>query len=748
MRRDEHELPAAPKNDRPGDRYQCGRLLNVDSSDPRAAGLCSCELGPTRTGRCQSERDRCHPALTWCGRARRLRIALFVLGVGALIAAGYGFGSTFFKPGELSRPHAQILSGTMESQRCAACHVQAEFSSWLLSASGPSDPNHFGADQVDRCLECHHTQMPVDLARHAHNLPLDRLDSIRLELASSPSSSLRNVWLPSPSFAMDEVACSACHREHRGTDANLSMVSDAQCQTCHTARFGSFATSHPPLGFWPYRDDGEGTRISIEFNHTSHWTKHFPAANPAAGAAAVKFDCRRCHTPTSADDFSRVTDYATACGQCHDQPLQQEAGGRFDLFALPTLGDRSRAAVSPWPQGALGFYDGELSALTLWMIDGDQATRKAIAGLAPAGASRISLASVDPSQPEQREAAETIATAIRSAIDDLSVRGGASRRLTSAPPYETQRVRSMLSGLPPQWLWDARQRWFGEPPSVASSQASLPPRRAGHAFWLASDRNRSNGDSGAPSDRDPDDSDDNDLLGLDPLTLGGSDPLADQPQMSTPSKASRVEANPEATLFAGGWYRDDRRMAITYQAFGHADPVLKAAVELASGLPEASDIRRQLLSSGPVAACARCHPGAASPADQSPHDLAVGYKGVPPRSNWKAHPVGVDRASFTKFAHRPHLNLPELADCSACHTVAPVSSGQRSTFGQPSDADPVTQVSGSNHPSGLRRDDFLPVSKALCAACHTSSAAGDSCTKCHRYHVSESPDRSWLGQTP
>jgi len=80
MRRDELRLPLPPNNDRPGDRWMCGR------------------------------------------RRRALLIAtLILLGI-LLFMMRSPHQLAIIKPGNLSNPHAQILAGTITSQRCAACH--------------------------------------------------------------------------------------------------------------------------------------------------------------------------------------------------------------------------------------------------------------------------------------------------------------------------------------------------------------------------------------------------------------------------------------------------------------------------------------------------------------------------------------------------------------------------------------------------------------------------------------------------
>jgi hypothetical protein len=166
----------------------------------------------------------------------------------------------------------------------------------------------------------------------------------------------------------------------------------------------------------------------------------------------------------------------------------------------------------------------------------------------------------------------------------------------------------------------------------------------------------------------------------------------------------------------GGWYRDDLQSAVRYRGTGHADPILKALVELAANQQVPLVNRNRLVEIPVVAACIECHP---LPTNQSPTN-GGSYA-------WRAKDESSGLREATKFSHAPHMNLPTLASCIYCH--------------QPKDPDqPVDQVkmvafSGSAVPSTDNHSDFHPLHRSDCVGCHTASAAGDSCTKCHNYHI-------------
>jgi hypothetical protein len=268
---------------------------------------------------------------------------------------------------------------------------------------------------------------------------------------------------------------------------------------------------------------------------------------------------------------------------------------------------------------------------------------------------------------------------------------------------EHPHVREILKGLPPQLMWDATQRWFRN----SASTATLDKNQSPLTFRVASARE---------PERDPLDEDFEDPLDSeDPLaqdsSTGAKSLPASKSRYGTP--ATPLEHDPVNMQPDGGWYIDDTRMAVTYRGHGHADPVLKAAIELAAGLSEDSSIRRELLGSGPALACIECHRGA---------NANGGF-------NWKAtRSFESLEGRFTKFSHQPHMNLPTLADCKHCHQL---NDDFDIDLGSPQ----ATTVSLSDRDiSNSPKHDFEPLTRQACATCHTANAAGDACIKCHIYH--------------
>ena len=167
MRRDELRLPLPPNNDRPGDRWMCGRR----------GGQQPCLRGPSDRGVCPME-PACQVRRSWYGRRRRalLIATLILLGI-LLFMMRSPHQLTLIKPGNLSNPHAQILAGTITSQRCAACHPQATDpnKTWFNGSS----EGHQQVTQTDACLDCHHKIMPRSVAKLAHNLNAEQLAELK-----------------------------------------------------------------------------------------------------------------------------------------------------------------------------------------------------------------------------------------------------------------------------------------------------------------------------------------------------------------------------------------------------------------------------------------------------------------------------------------------------------------------------------------------------------------------------------------
>jgi hypothetical protein len=163
---------------------------------------------------------------------------------------------------------------------------------------------------------------------------------------------------------------------------------------------------------------------------------------------------------------------------------------------------------------------------------------------------------------------------------------------------------------------------------------------------------------------------------------------------------------------SGAWGRDETTLSLRYQPTGHADPWLRAwldvLAEAATG-PQAA-VAEPLLPAAlkPTAPgqCGSCH----SVERDAGGRLAIQWQPFDPR---------LEPRGLTHFSHASHVLQSQLQDCTACHAVANTATAA----GYATD-NPRQFVAG-----------FAPMTKSTCMACHAAGAARDNCTTCHRYHA-------------
>ncbi|MFG0289813.1 MAG: hypothetical protein ACF8CQ_16655 [Rhodopirellula sp. JB044] len=795
-RRDEVDLPDPPRIQRPGRPFLCGRGQHGNHSAGDTQNATPCAEGPTIAGECPfagrchddstpgsgkkktagkkgaNDFSPCRPVPTWAGRRRRWTAGVLLLFAFALVGVfGTSFAPEFVRPGNLSTSHAQILTGDLTAGGCTVCHGNVSAETWMAM----KEAGHVGAEEsltmTDRCVACHHDRIPVDLATSAHNLNAETRLAIgeqRREImlaAATDSSRVRTVsgadvskWWPPPAVSQDDVACSVCHREHHGADADLKAITDSRCQTCHSNRFGSFADSHPEFTNWP-----TSSEHAIAFDHSRHANLHFPKTAEAEGPnqmLASQFDCRSCHMIDPAiqsdtrdaslnDSIVGTLPFEATCAACHDESLGVQIASGPALIELPILPREVAEQIESWPENAIGPPDGKLSAWMLLLLH-DQDPSVDFAPLA-------NLALVDWRSRRNQELAVRLGKAVREFAIALSIDGQAfllDAAQRAGADLETS--KAFAGSFPTQVMRDAASEWFGR--SNVSANDRFSARQS-----AASDSTAATTDSGGDLlvDWSAEGGDDLLLSGAasdDPLSLGGVSLNGDShssllvPGGDANDRGSvnwedelgkRFDAARAQSL--GGWYRDDLTMSIRYRGSGHSDAVLRSLVEVASS---SDPVIRELVMQQPaVAACVSCH---TSLPWREPHENSL-------------------RNRLTKFSHRPHMDITALQNCEHCHSMRPSleRKADAPSFAEVAPPSPLTgdalcdTIGLLNHvsarPDGASdvsphlppgdtdagetarhgHSDFLPLRKAACAHCHTANAAGDHCTTCHRYHVGD-----------
>ena len=620
---------------RKGDRWECNR------SQLRGG---PCDVGPTPDGHC-GRVLKCHPTRSLRTIRGRFVRAFAVLTFGAVvIGLSANWRDRVIAPGPLARQHAQLLERSDAAANCAACHAAAEQSAagWLASlVIGRGDR----PSQSQLCMKCHAKTIPVELALNAHNAKKGSgLFSADNDVGTHQASQ-------NSSDPFSSIACSACHREHHGTQVDLTAIDNVACQSCHRQRYESFASDHPDFGIWPYE-----RRTRIAFNHASHRDKHFAEKQKS-------FDCSSCHVEDASGKVQLTASYEATCAACHDEKITLSVARGAQMLALPTMDITAlRAAgleIGGWPSAATGDFDGRLPPVMKLLLAADPVAAQAMAKLGP----DFDFQEVNAKDRQQLEACAALATAIRKLAAELvtSVDGTVRNRLPQVlgrTIADTQ-INSLVGGLSSDTLRAAVHSWFGEA-NTAVAVSNVTSRASANQ-----------------------------------------------------ARSILTERRPIVFAPVGTWFHDDASLSIRYRPSAHADPVLTTWLNVLTETtnlnerPVAAAIFKEFSKVNAPGLCASCHSIERNAPDS-------------PTINWRADDGRDAPRGFTKFAHGPHLVLPQLADCTHCHSI---DGGASAAVGY-TDWDPTRFVG-----------DFAPISKRQCTECHTPKAAGDACQQCHNYHV-------------
>ena len=658
-----------------GDRWVCTRAISLGAeceAGPRPDGTCGCPVPPCRPQRSlRAERGQ------WVWLAVCLALGLVVLALWGQTRTDWS------NPGPLTTQHA------VSAHRCSDCHVES--SGFTLSAGARS----IRVQQHNQlCSNCHdlgpHRDSPhgvsaselLDIARTQQKMPGKSPVILRAASAVGPSEGL---------------ACATCHREHRGQDINFKRLSDQQCQVCHQAPFNGFAAGHPEFAGYPYE-----RRTRLQFDHVTHFQKHFPDLRVPAPPPT---SCAQCHEPAADGRQMLVRGFEQTCASCHASQIEGtgRAGAKglaflrlpsFDLAALQAAG----AGVGEWPD----FSEGGLTPFMRWLLEGDDKARTALATLG-----NQSLADLKSATPAQKAAAAQVLWSIKGLLADLVTQGQPviMRRLGSPAgiqPSLTQRTGQFSADV----ALAAQQAWL---PNLLTEVAA---HRRGEKISPARPASVRLGGTGPASAvfghsaPDPDDL----LADFAPETNPAA-PARAAAALAAPLPAG-LEFDPaEDRVVAGGWYRQDETYTLYYRPGGHEDSFLTAWLEgtASNPAPTAQKIFQQLSADNAPGACMKCHT-----VDRTATGTTV---------NWRAARPAPDVRPFTTFKHTAHFSLMGDQGCATCHTIA-------------AGADYAGPFVANRDPA-IFHSNFAPLSKNICATCHQPAKAGESCQTCHNYHTGE-----------
>ncbi len=645
-------------------------------------------------------------------RRRRTVLTLSVIAftIGSLmIVLSSPYSKEFLAPGPLNSSHAQLLAGK-GADRCAACHSGSTSSAfgWVAHAfSGASNK----LTQSELCLECHKSTLNEQFALNPHSV-----DPVQLSQKTATfqnASFVSNLSMP-PVSSDNKIACSACHREHKG-NIDLKAMTDSQCQSCHQENYHSFEDDHPEFTNWP-----KPSRQQIAFDHSTHSGKHFPSKN-------ASFDCSQCHLDDAYKNAKIQAPFEQACASCHEKDIVDSGMDGFALFSLPMLDMKAIEAqdldVASWPLVATGGFDGPLPAAMRLLLMADPDANLILATKSKS----FDFSDFDPDNEGDVAEAVTLVWSIKRLLHELSLNGkpAMKRRLELALGRDVDdvQVNNMLAGLDAPAFAAAARRWL---PSLSKEvkakfgggdEMGVSEMGRQHDFLTRMKfqeelaKNPLGGDGSGSVEADPG------TLQFD------SGPEVAKVVDETPRLPDPIKAPGEVAVFnvnrkgsadlRTGWIRDDRSLCIAYRPAGHQDEFLKHWIDLVVANPGADSnvatgaLYESLTDVSSIGNCRYCHTLKRNE-DQS---LVM---------NWKASRRDGSIGEFTYFSHRPHLIQPELQDCSHCHRM---------------DSSVSNNESFASLDQFDYRSNFSPIEKANCSKCHQKGLTTNSCTSCHNYHV-------------
>jgi hypothetical protein len=243
-------------------------------------------------------------------RPAYLRVAV-ALAAGALLVAGLIFFEIFgalvaplrqtLMPGALIARHSTVRS-------CEECHVPRR-----------------GVSNF-RCQRCHDESGPGRRTQLAH---VGRHDPAALMAGR-----------------VEDVNCVRCHVEHRGRDAALAVVDQAQCNACHGAARVDAAGPRPRLsdfaGHPEFRLVAQGAaptqHTGVQFSHKVHLKQTAKDLTARQIVATGQRLCEECHKvdfnkgQAGHRDFEPQSAEAH-CLRCHRDQLKMEAAPAEELVA-------------------------------------------------------------------------------------------------------------------------------------------------------------------------------------------------------------------------------------------------------------------------------------------------------------------------------------------------------------------------------------------------------------------------------
>ena len=687
--------PDKSNYERPTQGWSCGRKAEGDPCHigPSTGGHCQahleciplkegggyvCSRPPAFGGKCEQgplPDGTCCQAQVTCHPVRSLfgRRRMFSMTVAGL-ALGIllcTFGGSADVRNSFMSPGDLTLQHTSSVQTCESCHDRAADDFDALS-DGLTSSSTVAVQDSHNCLKCH--DFGPD-ALNPHSLSSEQLTALTAKANEAGRSDSKPFFVSLANqlagSPMDEGAL-ACGRCHKEHRGKFFDLKQMADAQCQVCHSSSFHGFN--AGHPEYSGFPYKRRTRIHFDHATHYGTHFANFKRIMPNGQAPESCESCHQPDPSHQTMPVVNFGQACGSCHGEQLNR-AVDPVAFMSLPLIEDAvsEQSDIGEWPESPAPFnLNGELPAFTRLLLENDEAWGK--------GHSILENADGGGSAARARGQAQ-LAWATKSMINDLVENGrdALERRLSAALGAAGSNV-AMID-------------------SLAGSGAFLDRLKAASAVWFPNLKQE----------------------------------IADHEAGSSPDyKAVSVDGAPQARL--AGWNTDAG--TITYLASGHNDRVLQVLIDALVSVPEittSEDAGHQLYSvvtdPGASFRCMACH--------------TVDVDGDTAVVNWYSRRSTSHNRSFVRFSHAPHVTLlardqegaaESSGQCAHCHKIQDFLE-RDDIFTHSPFIDVARGWSAATDPHVSGTSGFSAVQRQLCGQCHTESRAGDSCLKCHNYHV-------------
>lgn len=509
-----------------GDTWHCART--------KANGG-ACDDGPLPDGTCCRSIEMCQPVRSLLAQRGVVSFCVFAAALGiVLIMVGVPWRNALVSPGPLSSQHSTSV------HQCSDCHAMGErgVSDWIHASLGDDG----SLQQNALCLKCHANLGGA--ASHAHSLAPHDLERSSADHASSGSLVLAAAKPLGADHLHTELACATCHREHQGTRAALTNLTDLQCQVCHQETFASFGHGHPDFPRYPYE-----RRSRIYFDHLSHYGQHFNDS----------VTCHTCHDRSVSGRSMTVRDFDTACSSCHGEQIEDDSTSGLLFARVPGLDLETLAAkkidIGYWPTSYPLHVDAaEIPPLVEALLQSHQDYEAIRDGIAD-----LDLRDLAAASDEQLHDVERLAWIYKEVLHDVIEGGQTDLEAKLAKVVDAKHSRRLSSNIPYVLLQQLQQRWL---PNLAEELAAR-----------ASDSIR-------------------------PET-----PLDNRTAADVITEQRRAEQ-----AVTGGWYLRDSDMSLRYRPTGHADTFMKLLLDtMVSDKRGLSMEYPSLTSPFATGRCLKCH---------------------------------------------------------------------------------------------------------------------------------------------